>query len=119
MSLLNRVKKLTLEWIYEGHRKGDNKNNVSTTVSIRDHEWQEVGAWIWENKDIITGLSVLPFDTGTYIQAPFENISEMEYNTMVAHLKEVDLSHVFEVEDATDQSSELACSGGNCEVTYV
>jgi len=69
--MLERVKKLNLEWVHVGHRRGPNTNNVSATVSVQDHEWDEVGEWMWENRHNYNGLSVLPFDGGTYKNAPF------------------------------------------------
>lgn len=116
LSLLERVKKFNLEWVRAGHRKGDNFNNVSATVSIRDHEWEEVGTWIWNNRDIVTGLSVLPYDGGTYVQAPFETISREDYLYRIKDLQSVDLSKVVEIDDDTHLSGELACAGGACEV---
>ena len=73
--LLERVKRVHLEWIKSGHRSGSNTHNVSATISIRDHEWDSVGEWMWDNKDHYNGLSVLPYSDHTYKQAPFEDIS--------------------------------------------
>ena len=72
---------------------------------------------MWENRNSYNGLSVLPYNGGTYIQAPFEDITEAEFDKMVEMLSDIDLSKVTEVEDNTDLSGELACSGGSCEVT--
>lgn len=114
--LLERVKKFNLEWVKAGHRSGDNTNNVSATISIKQHEWDSVGQWMWDNRDTYNGLSVIPFDGGSYIQTPFEEISEERYYDLSAQLKEIDLSQVFESEDGTDLTGELACAGGACEV---
>jgi ribonucleoside-diphosphate reductase alpha chain len=59
---------------------------------------------------------VLPYDGGTYIQAPFEDITEEKYNQLIETLHDVDLSKVIELEDNTDLSGELACAGGACEI---
>lgn len=117
IDLLERVKKISSEWIDPGHIDGDNKHNVSCTVSIKDDEWDLVRDWMWINKEYYNGISVLPFDTGTYTQTPFETITKEHYERLVKHLHNVDLSNVIEVEDNTDLQSEAACAGGFCEIT--
>ena len=114
--LLERVKKVAQEWIKPGHRAGSNSHNVSATISLREHEWDAAGEWMWENKDHYNGLSVLPYDGGTYTQAPFEDISEDRYEYMLESLSAVNLSNIIEEEDETDLKGELACAGGSCEV---
>ena len=116
IQLLERVKKVHGEWIKPGHRSGNNTHNVSATVSIREHEWKAVGEWMWENKDFYNGLSVLPYDGGTYIQAPFEDCTKDKYDELMKTLHEIDLSKVIETNDNTDLSGELACAGGACEI---
>jgi ribonucleoside-diphosphate reductase alpha chain len=114
--LLERIKKVHLEWVKPGHRSGNNTHNVSATVSLRDEEWDMAGEWMWENRDHYNGLSVLPFNGGTYTQAPFEDCTEEVYNEMMKSLHSVDLSKVIELDDATDLKGELACAGGACEI---
>ena len=114
--LLERVKQVTKEWIKPGHRKGNNTHNVSATISIKNDEWDTVGEWMWENRKFYNGLSVLPFDGHTYVQAPFEDCTEEEYHRLMTTLHEVDLSKVVEMEDMTDLAGEAACAGGACEV---
>jgi len=114
--LLERVKKVTKEWIKPGHRKGNNTHNVSATISIKSDEWDAVGEWMWENRKFYNGLSVLPYDGHTYVQAPFEDCTEEEYNRLMTTLRDVDLSKVIELEDMTDLAGEAACAGGACEV---
>jgi ribonucleoside-diphosphate reductase alpha chain len=116
IQLLERVKRVHGEWIKPGHRTGNNTHNVSATVSIREHEWDAVGEWMWENKEYYNGLSVLPYDGGSYIQAPFQDCTKEEYEKLMTTLTEVDLSKVIEIEDNTDLSGELACAGGACEI---
>jgi len=116
LQLLERVKWFNQNWIKPGHRTGMNTHNISATVSIREHEWDAVGNWMWENKEHFNGLSVLPYDGGTYIQAPFEDIDEEKYNKLMETLHDVDLSNVVELEDNTDLTGELACAGGACEI---
>jgi ribonucleoside-diphosphate reductase alpha chain len=116
LQLLERVKWFNQNWIKPGHRTGMNTHNISATVSIREHEWDAVGNWMWENKEHFNGLSVLPYDGGTYIQAPFEDITEEKYNQLMETLHDVDLSKIVELDDNTDLSGELACAGGACEI---
>ena len=113
---LERVKRVAQEWIRPGHRKGSNTHNVSATISLKENEWDKAGKWMWDNKEHYNGLSVLPYDGGTYTQAPFEDISEAKYNKMSKVLSDIDLTKVVELDDNTDLSGELACSGGSCEI---
>tara|TARA_R100001079_G_C4450272_1_gene153332 strand:+ start:771 stop:2630 length:1860 start_codon:yes stop_codon:yes gene_type:complete len=115
--LLERVKKIATEWVKSGHRKGSNTHNVSATISLKQEDWELAGQWMWENRKHYNGLSVLPYDGGTYTQAPFEDITKEKYDEMMKTLTEVNLSNVIEVEDNTDLSGELACAGGSCEIT--
>jgi len=119
IQLLERVKRVQQEWIKPGHRSGSNAHNVSATVSIREHEWPAVGEWMWENKEYYNGLSVLPYDGGTYIQAPFEDCTKEKHEELMSTLKDVDLSKIVEADDNTDLSGEVACAGGACEVKFV
>jgi ribonucleoside-triphosphate reductase len=116
-NLLDRVKKVATDWVRNGHRKGSNTHNVSATISLKENEWELAGEWMWENRDYYNGLSVLPYDGGSYVQAPFEDITKTKYNEMVKSLQQIDLSTVIEVEDNTNLSGELACAGGVCEIT--
>ena len=115
--LLERIKQVATEWVTPGHRKGSNTHNVSATVSLKTEEWETAGEWMWDNRKYYNGLSVLPFDGGTYTQAPFEDIDEGTYINKLQHLKDINLENVIETEDNTDLSSELACAGGSCEIT--
>ena len=115
--LLERVKQVSDEWVKPGHRTGSNTHNVSATISLKKDEWDKAGEWMWNNRDCYNGLSVLPYDGGTYTQAPFEDISKNEYNERMKHLSAVNLKNVVEMNDNTDLSGELACAGGSCEVT--
>jgi ribonucleoside-triphosphate reductase (thioredoxin) len=115
-ALLERIKKVHLEWVKPGHRSGNNTHNVSATVSLKADEWEMAGEWMWENRDHYNGLSVLPYDGGTYTQAPFEDISKDQYEVMLQSLTNIDLTQVIELDDNTDLSGELACAGGACEI---
>jgi ribonucleoside-diphosphate reductase alpha chain len=114
--LLERVKNFSIRWVRAGHVDGLNTHNVSATISVKDDEWDDVGEWLWMNRHYYNGLSVLPYDGGTYKQAPFETIDEETYLTMSKNLKNIDLTQVLETEDNTDLTGELACAGGACEV---
>jgi len=86
------------------------------TVTIKPDEWVGVGEWMWDNRENFTALSVLPYSDHSYMQAPFEDITEEQYKEMVGHLHKIDLTKVVEVEDNTDLAGEVACGGGGCEV---
>ena len=116
MDLLERIKTINKNWIKPGHRKGANMHNVSATVTIKQDEWPIVGEWLYENKDYFTALSFLPEDLGTYKQAPFETITEEQFNEAVKSLHEVDLSRVVEMSDNTALMDQAACAGGACEI---
>lgn len=119
LQLLKRVKLVTDEWVRPGFRKGQNTHNISATISIKEAEWVDVGEWMWENRNSYNGLSVLPYDGGSYTQAPFEDCSKETYEAMMDSLTEIDLTHVKEEEDNTDLKGEVACAGGACEVKFV
>lgn len=116
LDLLERVGRFNKEWVKSGHRDGQNTHNVSCTISVKDDEWDLVGDWMWKNRNIFNGISVLPYDGGTYIQAPFEDITEERYRMLEGALSSIDLTKVVEEEDNTDLSGELACSSGGCEI---
>ncbi len=113
---LERVKKFSTEWIKNGHINGDNTHNVSATVSIKESEWANVGEWMWINRDVYNGLSVLPYWDHTYQQAPFEDITEEEYNKRISALHALDLTKVTELDDSVDFGQVSACAGGQCSL---
>jgi ribonucleoside-diphosphate reductase alpha chain len=118
LDLLNRVGRFNTEWVATGHREGQNTHNVSCTISLKDDEWELCGEWMWKNRNNFNGISVLPYDGGTYIQAPFEDITEERFKMLEASLNDIDLTKVVETQDNTDLSGEAACAGGACEVTF-
>ena len=71
---------------------------------------------MWDNRSHYNGLSVLPYDGGSYIQAPFEDCTEEKYNELMLSLTEIDLTKVIEVEDNTELKEQAACAGGACEI---
>jgi ribonucleoside-diphosphate reductase alpha chain len=137
LDTLERVKKVSMDWIKPGHIHGDNTHNVSATISIDKtrlypagtqtdsegvvnnfylDEWQVVGQWMWENKEYYNGLSCLPFDGGSYSQAPFEDITEQQYYELVEQLTSIDLTEIVEDDDVTSLVDELACGADGCVI---
>ena len=115
--LMERVKKVATQWVAPGHTTGSNTHNVSATISLKKDDWDKAGQWMWKNRDCYNGLSVLPYDGGTYTQAPFEDITKKKFEQLVKLLQDVNLENVMEESDETDLSGELACAGGSCEIT--
>jgi ribonucleoside-diphosphate reductase alpha chain len=99
------------------------EHKPSATINVREDEWMDVGAWVFKNFDVLSGVSFLPHDGGSYKQAPYQEITEEEYNNWLEKHPPVvfnweDLKD-FETEDHTTSSQELACTGGVCEVVSV
>jgi len=115
--LMERVKRVAIDWVKEGHVTGSNTHNVSATISLKEDEWDKAGKWMWDNRDHYNGLSVLPYNGGTYTQAPFEDITKKKFEQLVKLLQDVNLENIIESSDETDLSGELACAGGSCEIT--
>ena len=97
---------------------GERGHNQSITVYVRDHEWEEVGQWVWKHFDEMTGISFLPYHGGKYALAPYEEIDEATYNNLAAAFPNVDYTalHLYEREDMGNGSQELACTSGACEI---
>ena len=114
--LLERVKKITQEWVKPGHRNGSNSHNVSATISLKPEDWELVGEWMWENKEFYNGLSVLPHSEHSYKQAPFEDCTKEDFERLFSKLHSIDLSKVVELTDETDLSGEIACGALGCEI---
>lgn len=116
LDLLERVKKFNLEWVKTGHKSGSNSNNVSATISLKTDEWEAVGEWMWENRKTFNGLSVLPYDGGSYVDAPFQTCTKEEYEERLKYVHDIDLTKIKEIDDNTNLSAELACAGNACEI---
>ena len=116
LELLERVKHFNREWVKVGHNNGQNTHNISATVSIKPEEWEMVGEWMWENRKFYNGLSVLPYNGGTYTQAPFEDCTADVYEDMMSSLHNIDLNNVHEITDNTDLSGEIACGADGCVI---
>jgi ribonucleoside-diphosphate reductase alpha chain len=118
MSLLERVKNVSSNWVNAGHVKGINRHNVSCTISVKNGEWETLTNWMWSNREHYNGISVLPyFGAAAYPQLPFEDITEEQYLKMLPWLADIDISKVFEEDgSAVNLAAELACAGGVCEL---
>lgn len=94
------------------------EHSTSCTVYVRNEEWFQVGNWVYENWDLINGISFLPFSDHKYEQAPYEEISKEEYEKMVKAMPIIDYSklHQYEADDNTEGAKTLACGGGSCEI---
>ena len=114
LQLLERVKRLNLEWVGTGHITGKNTHNVSCTISLQPDEWESTGEWMWENQDHYTGISVLPYDNGSYVQAPFTDCTEQEYEDLMQFMSDINLDEVIELDDNTALTDQVACGGGLC-----
>lgn len=96
------------------------EHKPSITVYVKEHEWLEVGAWVYANFDIMSGVSFLPHSEHTYRQAPYQEIDEQEYLTLKEQFDKLDIDWSklgnYEQEDYTTSAKELACSAGVCEI---
>lgn len=98
------------------------EHKPSITVSVKEHEWMEVGAWVYKHFDEVSGISFLPFSEHTYKQAPYQTITEAEYKEWLERMPDEiqwDLLPTYEEGDNTTGSQELACSAGSCEVVDI
>jgi len=116
IDILERVKFFNENWIKPSHIKGSNTHNVSCTINIKDGNWNTVKEWMWENRDYYTGISLFPYDSGSYVQTPFEECTKERYEELLTHARNINLDKVIEEEDNVDLKMELACAGGGCEV---
>ena len=110
------IEQLELWLIYQRHWC---EHKPSVTISVKEHEWMDVGSWVYEHFDEVSGISFLPFSEHTYKQAPYQDIDEETYNELLTKMpKSVDWSKLqeFEKEDTTSGGRELACTAGVCEV---
>lgn len=92
------------------------EHKPSVTISVKEHEWMEVGAWVYKHFDECTGVSFLPYDGGSYKQAPYEDCTEEEYNRRVREMPHLDWSDFKEVQDNVEGTQTLACTAGGCEL---
>ena len=97
------------------------EHKPSVTINVKEHEWMEVGSWVYENFDSLSGVSFLPYDGGSYKQAPYQEITEEEFKQWTQKMPAIDWLKLqeFELEDTTTGTQELACSGGVCEIVDI
>lgn len=113
---MTALEQLELWLIYQRHWC---EHKPSITVTVRDHEWMEVGAWVYKHFDEVSGVSFLPHSDHTYQQAPYQEVSKREYEDLLALMpKKIDWSDLrfYETEDMSKGTSTFACSGGSCEI---
>jgi ribonucleoside-triphosphate reductase len=113
-TLFNRAIYYNTDWVKPGHDYGVNRHNVSVTISVKDYEWSTLKNLMWDQREVYSGISLLPFDGGNYQQAPFEDCSKEKYDEMTRYIKDIDLRNVREETDNTNRVDMLACSGGTC-----
>lgn len=119
LTLFERVIKYNKEWIMNGYRSGDNQHNVSATISVKENEWDSLREAMWNERYNYCGVSLLPYDLGSYIQPPFEDCTKEKYDELSLLIKEIDLKLVIEEQDNTNLTESLACSGGQCEIVQL
>ena len=114
---MSAIEQLELWLTYQKHWC---EHKPSVTISVKEHEWLEVGAWVYENFDYMSGVSFLPFNDHTYKQAPYQDCNELEYHDLKAKMPKIvdwTLLGEYEKSDMTIGSQELACSAaGGCEI---
>lgn len=115
LGLLERIRRYNVEWVREGHVEGANPHNVSSTVSVQEHEWEGVQEWMWDNRADYTAIATFPYWGGTHRQLPFAPCTEQEFREGSSHLHPFDFSTVMEYEDTTTISETAACAGNVCE----
>lgn len=99
-----------------GHPILEDRRDEDNNLVYAVNEWPAVGNWMWSNRDTFNGISVLPYDGGTYLQAPFTDCSKEVYDKLMKSLTGIDLTKVIELQDNTNLSGEISCGGGACEV---
>ena len=116
---MNAIEQLELWLTYQRHWC---EHKPSVTISVKEFEWMDVGAWVYKHFDEVSGISFLPFSEHTYQQAPYQDIDEKEYKKFLTNMpKNVDWSLLkeFEKEDTTSGGRELACTAGVCEIVDI
>lgn len=116
LSTFERVCMYYTNWVLPGHRSGKNTHNISCTIEVKPEEWDSLGERMWQDRDKYAAISLLPYDTGIYKQAPFEECTKEKYEELSKLIDCVDLRNVYEENDNTNRLHNLACSGGQCEI---
>ena len=111
---LSALKHLKLWLLFQRHYC---EHKPSVTISVKEDEWMEVGAWVWEHFDEVTGVSFLPMDGGTYKQAPYEECTEEQYNQLKMLVPDsVDWDNFKEYDDNVEGAQMLSCTAGGCSI---
>jgi ribonucleoside-diphosphate reductase alpha chain len=111
---LSAIQHLKLWLLFQRHYC---EHKPSVTISVKEHEWMEVGAWVYEHFDEVTGVSFLPMDGGTYRQAPYEECTEEQYNQLRLLVpEEVNWDSFKEYDDNVEGAQTLSCTAGGCEI---
>tara|TARA_Y100001938_G_scaffold135437_1_gene197113 strand:+ start:603 stop:2468 length:1866 start_codon:yes stop_codon:yes gene_type:complete len=113
---MTAIQQLELWLTYQRHWC---EHKPSITVTVKEHEWVEVGAWVWEHFNEVSGVSFLPHSDHTYKQAPYQDCGKREYDKLIKKMPvDVNWSELseYEKEDNTSGTQELACSAGSCEL---
>ena len=111
---ITAIEHLELWLMYQKHWC---EHKPSVTISVEEHEWPEVGSWIWKNFDDVSGVSFLPYDGGTYKQAPYEECTEEEYKELLHKMpKSIEWNSLIEIDDNVEGAQTLACTAGACEI---
>ncbi len=111
---LTALQHLELWLMYQRHWC---EHKPSVTVYVKEADWPEVGAWVWKNFDEISGISFLPWDGGSYKQAPYEEITEDMYGLLMTGMpKTIDWESFVEYDDNVEGAQQLACVAGVCEI---
>lgn len=116
---LTALQQLDLWLTYQRHWC---EHKPSITVTVRDHEWLEVGAWVYRHFDEVSGISFLPHSDHSYQQAPYQEVDEATYSALLARMPaQIDWSKLaqYELTDNTSGSQTLACSAGSCEIVDI
>jgi ribonucleoside-triphosphate reductase (thioredoxin) len=93
------------------------EHKPSVTISVKEDEWMDVGAWVWRNFDEVSGVSFLPYDGGTYRQAPYEECTKEQYEELLAKMPaSINWDSLVEVDDNVEGAQTLACVAGHCEI---
>lgn len=116
-AMLNRVLFYNENWVKQGYRSGDNHHNVSCTINYKPEDIDSLRQRLWDSRYIYTGISLLPYDGGSYKQAPFEECSKEVFEEKSRLIKTINLAEVTEFEDTTKMMETIACGGGSCEWT--
>jgi ribonucleoside-diphosphate reductase alpha chain len=116
---LTAIQQLEIWLTYQRHWC---EHKPSITVSVKEDEWMEVGAWVYKHFDEVSGISFLPYSEHTYVQAPYQEVTKEEYESLLAKMpKTINWSalSMYELEDSTTGSQALACVSGECEIVDI